>query len=59
MRRRGQYPQSCCAGAHKRYEGINGIFVRMLVLMISKSSSNMGHIGSETRSLGQIEGKSC
>ena len=25
------------------------IFVRMFVLMISRSSSNMGHIGSETR----------
>ena len=27
----------------------------MFVLMISRLSSNMGHIGSETRSLGQIE----
>ena len=26
--------------------------------MISKPSSNMGHVGSKTRSLGQIEGKS-
>ena len=34
-------------------------FVRMFVLLISRSSLNMYHFGSETKSLGQIEGKSC
>ena len=34
-------------------------FVRMFVLKISRLSSNIGHIRSETKSLGQIEGKSC
>ena len=32
--------------------------LRMIVLTISRSSSNMGDIGSETRSVGQIE-KPC
>ena len=32
------------------------IFVRMFVLMISRPSLNMGHIGLKTRSLDQIEG---
>ena len=33
--------------------------VRMFVLMISRTSSNLGHEGSKTRSLGQILEKSC
>ena len=28
--------------------------LRMIVLTISRSSSNMGHVGSKTRSVGQI-----
>ena len=31
----------------------------MFVLMISRSSSKLGHLGSKTRSPGQISGKSC
>ena len=31
----------------------------MFFLMICRPSLNMGHAGSETRSLDQIEGKSC
>ena len=31
--------------------------VRMFVLMKSRSSSNMGHVGSKSRSRGQIKGK--
>ena len=34
-------------------------FVRMFVLTISRPSSNMGHVGSKTRSPGQILGHSC
>jgi len=34
-------------------------FVRMFVLTISKPSSNMGHVGSKTRSPGQILENSC
>ena len=34
-------------------------FVRMFVLTISRLSSNMGHVGSKTRSPGQILGNSC
>ena len=33
--------------------------VRMFVLMKSRSSSNLGYVGSESRSLGQIKGKPC
>ena len=35
------------------------IVVRMLFLMISRPSLNMGHIGFKTRSLRQNEGKYC
>jgi len=31
----------------------------MFVLTISRPSSNMGHVGSKTRSPGQILGNSC
>ena len=31
----------------------------MLIIMISRSSSKMGHVGSKTRSLGQILEKPC
>ena len=34
-------------------------FVRMFVLTISRPSSNMDHVRSKTRSLGQILGNSC
>jgi len=34
-------------------------FVRMFVVTISRPSLNMGHIGSKTRSPGQILGNSC
>jgi len=34
-------------------------FVRMFVLTISRPSSNMGHVGSKTRSPGQILENSC
>ena len=33
--------------------------LRMIILTISQSSSNMGDIGSETRSVGQIIEKPC
>ena len=33
--------------------------VRMFIYMKSRSSSNLGHVGSKTRSLGQIVDKSC
>ena len=31
----------------------------MFVVMISRLSSNLGHVGSKTRSVGQIKEKSC
>ena len=31
----------------------------MFFFMISRSSSKLGHLGSKTRSPGQISGKSC
>ena len=31
----------------------------MLVLVMCRSSSNLGHVGLETRSVGQIEAKHC
>ena len=31
----------------------------MIILTISRSSSNMGHLGSKTRSVGQIMEKPC
>ena len=33
--------------------------LRMIILTISQSSSNMGDVGSKTRSVGQIIGKPC
>ena len=33
--------------------------VRLLILMKSRTSLKMGHVGSKTRSLGQIIGKPC
>ena len=33
--------------------------LRMIILTISQSSSNMGHVGSKTRSVGQIKEKPC
>ena len=33
--------------------------IRMFVLTISRQSSNMSHVGSKTRSPGQISGNSC
>ena len=33
--------------------------LRMIVLTISRSSSNMGHVRSKTRSVGQIMEKPC
>ena len=33
--------------------------LRMIILTISQSSSNMGDVGSETRSVGQIMEKPC
>ena len=38
--------------------GSHGV-VRMFVWMISRMSSKMGHVGSKTRSPGQILGKPC
>ena len=35
------------------------ILLNMFVLMISRSSSKLGHLGSKTRSPGKISGKSC
>ena len=34
-------------------------FIKMLVIIISRSSSKLGHVGSKTRSLGQILEKHC
>ena len=34
-------------------------WLRMIILTISQSSSNMGDVGSETRSVGQIMEKLC
>ena len=34
-------------------------FIRMLVIIISRSSSKLGHVGSKIRSLGQILEKPC
>ena len=34
-------------------------FIRMLVIIISKSCLKVGHVGSKTRSLGQILEKPC
>ena len=34
-------------------------FIRMVMIIISRSSSKLGHVGSETRSLGQILEKPC
>ena len=33
--------------------------VRMFVVAMSRSILNLGHMGSETRSVGQIKEKSC
>ena len=33
--------------------------LRMIILTISRSSSNMGHVGSKTRSVGQLKEKPC
>ena len=33
--------------------------VRMLIIIMSRSSSKLGHVGSKTRSLGQILDKPC
>ena len=37
----------------------SGKFVRMLILIISRSSSKLGHVRSKTRSLDQILEKLC
>ena len=37
----------------------SGNFIRMLILIISRSSSKLGHVRSKTRSLGQILEKNC
>ena len=37
----------------------SGNFVRMLILIISRSSSKLGHVRSKTRSLDQILEKLC
>ena len=37
----------------------SGNFVRMLIIIMSRSSSKLGHVGSKTRSLGQILEKPC
>ena len=34
-------------------------FIRMLMIIISRSSSKLGHGGSKTRALGQIVEKPC
>ena len=34
-------------------------YIRMLLIIISKSSSKLGHVGSKTRLLGQILEKHC
>ena len=33
--------------------------LRMIILTISRLSSNMGHVGSKTRSVGQLKEKPC
>ena len=33
--------------------------LRMIILTISRSNSNMGHVGSKTRSVGQLKEKQC
>ena len=33
--------------------------IRMLMIIISRSTSKLGHVGSKTRSLGQILEKPC
>ena len=33
--------------------------IMMLIIIISRSSSKLGHVGSKTRSLGQILEKPC
>ena len=35
------------------------VVIRMLVIIITRSSSKLGHVGSKTRLLGQISEKSC
>ena len=37
----------------------SGNCVRMLIIIISRSGSKLGHVGSKTRSLGQILEKPC
>ena len=37
----------------------SGNFIRMLIIIISRSSLKLGHVGSKTRSLGQILEKPC
>ena len=37
----------------------SGNFVRMLILIISRSALKQGHVRSKTRSLGQILEKPC
>ena len=34
-------------------------YVRMLIIIMSRSSSKLGHVGSKTRSLDQILEKPC
>ena len=34
-------------------------YVRMLIIIISRSGSKLGHVGSKTRLLGQISEKPC
>ena len=34
-------------------------FIRMLMIIISRSSSKQGHVGSKTRSVGQLFEKAC
>ena len=34
-------------------------YVRMLIIIISRPGSKLGHVGSKTRSLGQILGNPC
>ena len=37
----------------------SGNFIRMLMVIISRSSLKLGHVGSKTRSQGQILDKPC
>ena len=37
----------------------SGNFIRMLIIIISRSSLKLGHVGSKTRSLDQILEKPC